>query len=433
MMLAMRTPSLLLLFAVAGCGADGNMVMAGYDATYRAGPFQIPSGADQTFCTFVRGDNAQDEDVAVLHVEQSAGGHHIIVYAVDHPIDLDPRPCPQGGQFGWSQLTVSQDPMVDLTFPDGIGLHVRAHQQFVVETHYINSSTSAIEVKGSFSIRYAPVGTVTQRAAPYFFGTTNIDLTPGATQSLEASCSPPDPISLLRIFGHEHRYGTGVTVDLVQGGATPSALYHTTQWDSPPPLLFDPVLSLAPTDALHVKCDWSNTGSAELTYPKEMCFAIGMYYPANGALVCLNGGRRSSCFCFRQGLFDAGPGGSTVRANVRRFTGVKGIVGDPAAGHPIYCTLYRTEDWAGLGPKAGTSPYYYTYVEDAPLADDAATATLTFDDVTPRDYRAICFMDTIAGGLVPGTGDPVSLIPPTVTAVAGQTVDIDVVLDNAVP
>src|SRR5262249_31095770 len=161
----------------------------------------------------------------------------------------------------------------------------------------------------------------------------------------------------------------------------------------------------APADALHVKCDWNNTGSAELTYPKEMCLAIGMYYPANGALVCLNGGRRSGCFCFRQGLFDAGPRGSTVHGTLPRFSGVKGVVVGAAAGRPIYCTLYRAEDWSGLGPKPGTTPYYYTSVEDSPLPDASATATLTFDDVTPHDYRAACFMDTIAGGLAPGTGD----------------------------
>jgi hypothetical protein len=433
-MQSMRSPFVLPLLVLAGCAAaPDDAVMAGYDATFRAGPFTIAPGADETFCTFVRGGNAADEDVAALHVEQSAGGHHIIVYQVDHPIDLSARPCPQGGQFGWSQLSISQDPVVDLTFPDGIGLHVRAHQQYVIETHYINATASPIEARGNFSLRYASVGTVTQRAGVYFFGSTNIDIAPGQPASLEATCSPPQPISLLRIFGHEHRYGTGVTVDWIKAGGAPAALYQTMQWDSPPPLLFSPPMALAAADALHVHCDWDNTGSAELSYPKEMCLAIGMYYPASGTLVCLNGGRRTGCFCFHQGLFDSGPGGSTVHVTVRRFTGVKGIVGDPAAGHPIYCSLFRDQDWSALGPKKGTEPYYYTYVEDAPLADDSATASLTFDDVTPLDYRAVCYMDTIAGGLVPGTGDPVVLLPPKVTAVAGQTAEVEVVLDNVVP
>jgi hypothetical protein len=432
----MRSPFLLSLLALAACGSppgEDMSVMAGYDATYRAGPFTIAPGADQTFCTFVRGDNAEDEDVTALHVEQSVGGHHLIVYEVDHPIDLSPRPCPQGGQFGWSQLNVSQDPKVDITFPDGIGLHIRAHQQFVIETHYINATGDSIEARGNFSIRYSPAGTVMQRAAPYFFGTTNIDLPPGATKSLEATCSPPENISLLRMFGHEHRYGTGVTVDWSKAGAPATSLYQTKEWDSPPPLLFNPAMALAPEDSVHVQCDWTNTGSAELTYPKEMCLAIGLYYPASGTLVCLNGGGRAGCMCFYQGRFDSGPGGSTVHVTVSRMTGVKGVVGDPAAGRPIYCALIRAQDWSGTGPKKGAQPYYYSYVEDAPLVDDAASASITFDDVTPQDYKALCYMDTIAGGLVPGTGDPIALIPPTVTAVAGQTAEVDVVLDNVVP
>src|SRR5262245_220323 len=68
------------------------------DARYDAGPFTVDAGQEIVMCTYVRGTNDADEDVALFETEQSEGGHHLIVYTVDHAIDLPPSPCSQGGQ-----------------------------------------------------------------------------------------------------------------------------------------------------------------------------------------------------------------------------------------------------------------------------------------------------------------------------------------------
>ena len=43
-------------------------------------------------------------------------------------------------------------------------------------------------------------------------------------------------------------------------------------------------------------------------------------------------------------------------------------------------------------------------------------ADVTFDDVAPGDYKVLCYLDTIYGGLIPGTGDILSVAAPEVTA-----------------
>jgi hypothetical protein len=413
----------------------------GYDATYSAGPFMVPPGSEIVMCTFVQGTNTDDEDVSNFFAEQSVGGHHLIVYEVDHPIDLPPTPCIQGGQPAWVQVLGTQDTTEQVTFPSGVGFHVKANQQFVMETHYINAGTSTLTVSSSFSLNYAPVGTVTQQAHPYFFGSLNINIPPGSKWKTDSACSPPAPVNLYLMAGHEHQYGTGVTVGLIpgspDGGLGPEQpLYATQQWSAPPAQLFNPLLSLGTSDELHVTCNWDNTGTDQLSYPQEMCYAVGIYWPGSGALFCaLGGNNNQTCDCGYEGNFDTGPGGSTVQVEVTAVSSIAGEQGAPiSSGHPIYCDLFQAQDWppSNLTPNNGAFPWYQADAEGVQLNPGVA-AQVTFNDVTPGDYSLFCFMDTISGGFFPGSGDPANYPVVPVTAVIGQTAQARLQLNFALP
>jgi hypothetical protein len=46
---------------------------------------------------------------------------------------------------------------------------------------------------------------------------------------------------------------------------------------------------LKPSDTMHTKCTWQNTGTDELRFPTEMCGATG-YFVGDGRLqACLDG------------------------------------------------------------------------------------------------------------------------------------------------
>jgi hypothetical protein len=429
----------------------GSGPFAGSNAQYSAGPFTVQPGTSIVMCTFVQGTNTEDVDVQGFVATQSVGGHHLIVYTVDHAIDLPPMPCLQGGQPSWTQVVGTQAAEQIVAFPANVGFHVKANQQFVMETHYINATPNVMTVQSAFALWYSPAGTVTLQAHPYFFGTLNIDIPANAVWSAQSTCAPPDPVTFYAMQGHEHQMGTGVTVDLIPGdGGLPAGLdagledgaaflYSTTIWDSPPYVLFGngAGMPIGPADQIHVTCDWDNTGNAALSYPQEMCFAVGFYWPGPGALFCLQGGGdNSTCNCGYQGTLDTGPGGSTITANVSLAPGLTGTLGaPPSSGHPIYCDLYRAQDWppSASAPDAGAQFYYAGDVEGVVLTDPTVTAPVTFFDVTPGDYSVFCFEDTIAGGYLVGTGDPVSAPLGSVTAVAGQTTPVAVQLSQPAP
>jgi hypothetical protein len=430
----------LSIAAAAGCGGgQGAGTTSGTpgvppDARYDAGPFTVEPDKEIVMCTYVRGTNDAEEDVTRFVTEQSAGGHHLIVYTVDHPVDLPPARCSQGGQPGWSQLLATQDLMQEHDFPAGVGFHVAAHQQYVMETHYINTTGNTLTVSSSFTEHYGAPGEVTTRASTYFFGTMNIDVAPNSAATQKVTCSPPAAMALHTMFGHEHNHGTGVTVDFLPGGTgAPVQLYQTKQWDSPPITTFAEGQALGASDAVQVTCDWQNNGATDLRYPHEMCFAIGYYWPSDASLFCTSGGGKDTCQCRYQGKLDTGPGGSEVDVTLTRADTISGVKGDVTSGAPIYCALFRAQDWSGALPKPGAQPYYFRDQVDVPLATSSSTATFEIQDVTPEDYVVTCLMDTIGGGFAPGSGDAVNLMAAPVTAVKGQKAQVAVTLDFAIP
>ena len=430
-------PALPLIAAaclLSACGDTGKTTASNADPLFQAGPFTIAPGGDDTWCSYFRAATDTAFDVSSLHGEQTQGGHHLIVYFVNHPINLAPHPCPQGGQPGWNQVFASQNEVEDVTFPEGVGFHIKAGQQVVLETHFINATQSPITAHSRLSMHLAPTGSVKIIAAPYFIGSVNISVPPGQKSTIDTACKLEQATSLYSATGHEHRYGTGVRLAASQNAAPEQMLYQTTQWDSPPTTRFASTIDLKKGDTVHVTCDWNNTSTTHLGYPHEMCFAAGIYWPADrGTLFCLAGGGDPGCQCYYEnGNTDAGPGGGTIKAIITRKDMLANVKGDPSITHHLYCSLWNPDDYGPLFPNATAVPRYTNDV-DATLTTPNDTAEVLFNDVTPGDYRTLCYLDTIYGGFFPGTGDPVSIASPMVTAVKAQTVTVNVKLDLAAP
>lgn len=402
------------------------------DETHTAGPIQVESGQDITVCTYVRSESDVDQDITAFVTSQSKGGHHLIVYTIDHAVDAEPHLCPQGGQPSWTQVLATQLEEEEIRFPEGVGFRVKAHQQYVMETHFLNATDAALAVESKFGVAYAAPGTVKERAATYFFGTMNIDIPPMSSVSASAECHPPKAMTLHTMFGHQHRMGTRLAVSR-GAGEKGEGVYESTDWENPLIASFDGGIDVTPEDILRVECDWKNSSDKTLRYPHEMCFAIGYYWPADTGIFCTNGGQTDTCQCREQGSLDTGPGGAAVQISVTRKAEIAGSVGDLDEGAPIYCALYRADDYGPSGPKEGAEPYYFRDAVDVPLAAEGDAASLEILDVTPGDYKVSCFMDSIGGGFVPGKGDVANLTAPKVTLTKGDVAKVDVVLNIAIP
>ncbi|MGK3995058.1 hypothetical protein [Sorangium sp. So ce1024] len=436
-----RVPLLSLMFTTvaiaAACSPEAPPNELGQvDASFSAGPFTVQPGEDKTICSYVRADNEDAADIAAFLAQQPRGGHHIIVYAVDHPIDSEPHVCTQGGQPGWDTLLVSQQEREEIRFPAGVGYRIGRHQQFVVETHYINASPEPVDVSSRFGVVYAAPGSVRERAATYYFGTMNIDVPPRGRATSAGSCAPPVPMNVRTMFGHQHHLGTELAVQLVPGdGGAPRDIYRSTNWADAPVATFDEGLLVGPSDRLLVDCSWENHGDSRARFPTEMCFAIGYYWPADMSFTCASGGGgpEDQCTCFARGGLDVGPGGGLAEIVVRRAEEVPGAGGPIDAGDAIYCFLYAPEDYGPAGPLPTARPRYFRDAQGAVLGSSEDAATISFTDVTPGSYVASCLMDVVGGGFIAGPGAVVNAAPALVEVGAEGTARAEVVLDYAIP
>lgn len=425
---------LALISMVVGCSSSppsGAMP----DALYSAGPYSIEAGQDQTICSFVKSANEGPVDVAQFVTDQSEGGHHVILYAVDYTIDSPPTPCTQGGQPGWNTLVVSQEPHNEIAFPAGVGYHLDAHQQFVIEQHMINVSAATRSVSSTVALTYAPSGSVSQNVGTYYFGSMNIDVEPNSSASAEGSCSPPVPMTIHTMMGHEHAAGTGVTVDFIPAGGVAKPIYSSTTWANAPIGTFDPPLVVGTSDKLDVKCSWDNTSTNALRYPTEMCFVLGYYWPAPAGFTCVSGGggAADACTCFERGDLDVGSGGGGVEVTVERTTTIAGAGGPIDDGDGLYCFLYRAQDYGPTGPNAGARPYYFLDAQGDKLTSSTGSAMISFSNVTPGDYAVSCLMDVVGGGFVVGPGDVVNSLATIAHVQQGATTKVIATLDYAIP
>jgi hypothetical protein len=434
-----RVPLLSLIIAtVAACstGAPVPGPEQDVDASLSSVPFVVQPGEDLTVCSYVRADNEEAVDVSAFLTEQARGGHHVIVYAVDHPIDSPPTVCTQGGQPGWDTLLISQQQREEVRFPAGVGYRIGRHQQLVLETHYINASPEPVEAVSRVGLVYAEPGSVKDHAATYYFGSMNIDVPARGRAASSGSCAPPVPMNVRTMFGHQHHLGTELSVQLVPGdGSSPRDIYRSTNWADAPVETFDEGLLVGPSDRLRVDCEWENHGDTRARFPGEMCFAIGYYWPADMSFTCASGGggEPDDCTCFARGGLDVGPGGGAAELVVRRAEEVPGAGGPIGEGDAIYCFLYAPEDYGPAGPLPTARPRYFRDAQGAVLVGAGDAATISFSDVTPGSYVASCMMDVVGGGFVAGSGDVVNATPVLLEVGAEGTARAEVVLDYAIP
>ena len=350
------------------------------------------------------------------------------------PSNLPPHPCIQGGQPGWTSILVTQDPTENVTFPEGVGLNLAANQQFVMETHYINTTGMPAEAESSFALEYATLGSVKEHAAPFLIGTLNIAIPTASAWSTNVTCNAPGDLKLLRLFGHEHRRGTGFRVEHIDENAKSETIYETKLWDSPPIKEFPGGFPLSAKDQLRVSCDWQNESNHELSFPEEMCFAIGMFWPApDGALSCNAGGQHPECGCGFSGGFNPGPGGSKNRRSciARQRDPRRQRQSERGQADLLLALPRRRLD--AHGPKAGRQPVLSSRRGESCARESVGRGRPHLPRRHSRGLSRVLHHGHDRRRAAAGRGDPMSAAPPLIKAVSGATATAPVTLNLGFP
>jgi len=174
--------------------------------------------------------------------------------------------------------------------------------------HYLNSTDADLQLMASINFYAADPSTIQNEANLLFIGTPDIGpngpnspgIPPNSTYSVEQYFTPSrtnvdlSGVTFFAITGHEHQYGTNVTVGT---GASKGGPFKSVY--APDPFVWsEPVTQVGnfqlPVDGgFDFKCEWNNTSTASVPFGEtakknEMCFFWAYYYPSKGAFVCVH-------------------------------------------------------------------------------------------------------------------------------------------------
>lgn len=258
----------------------------------------IPAGMDITYCSYIANPFGREVDVVDAVGYQSRAGHHSILMAVSSDSDFkagDTHICTDKDMNRARYIAGGgADVGGVLKIPDGIGFRVSANGTMMIQSHWINTTTQALDGQSAFNVTVKDPSPDRKLAQLFATVTTAIDVTPHSTAHAVAECTFPRDMQFFTLFGHEHEFGSRVVIERVRG--TTTEMLYDQMWspeltNNPPQKTFTTAapLTFLKGDKLRVSCDWNNMTDQEIVFPREMCVAVGMQFPATTDVQCVDG------------------------------------------------------------------------------------------------------------------------------------------------
>jgi hypothetical protein len=231
-------------------------------------------------------DNPTPAEIDRITVSFPPGSHHVHIYRSDTPDPDGVHDCWAG--LDWDRwhlvLGVETQPM-DWALPDQLTIPFDAHQQLLVQVHWLNTSSEPIDrnIELSFhqaSVSRAHVGTL--------FGVNKqTAMLPHTSKVLQQWCPVPTGAHILAMMGHYHGLGTKYVVDSrKQGEPTGTIIYNALDEQTFQFKTYQPAFAVPENAGLEFECDFNNTRDIPITWgadtrQSEHCNMSAYYYPAD--------------------------------------------------------------------------------------------------------------------------------------------------------
>lgn len=266
----------------------------------------IAAGEDIMYC--IAGTYTGDDlGIHALTTWQNQFGHHIQFFGltsteIDYP-NGDVFPCGTGTDFDMTDtqpiaiptaVWIGDEKTIDNPLDEGMAFSFDGGQRYLMQAHYVNTGLDDIQVHDVVTFNTLDPDTeVTAWAAPLIFNNANVDLPPGESSSLDFECTLEldEPADLRFANGHMHEWGSSFRMTHVRDGVE-TVLNDVPTWeayfrDSPPTDYFaSGAFQLQAGDVVRTECNWMNDTDEIISFPHEMCDAVGLVTPKLNTWIC---------------------------------------------------------------------------------------------------------------------------------------------------
>jgi hypothetical protein len=263
----------------------------------RMTPFEVAPGADREGCEVATTPNDHPMDVVAFELKTTPGTHHFVVWDYLGE-DRDPAHfwsgikyvpgCtglgPQNGTNN-ANLFGMLSGRSKFHFPPGIAVRLQPHAIVYPNLHFHNYTAEPILGQAVFNFIPARKGTVRHHAQAFTVGSFQISIPPLGGATLTGEWHTTTALNFVQLSTHQHRRGTGVTVNKVDAAGTDMGeLVSTSSWEHPTVRWFNEGTErLEAGQGVRFTCTWQNPDDHGVyfgvTTEDEMCFVTGYFYP----------------------------------------------------------------------------------------------------------------------------------------------------------
>lgn len=289
--------SVLVSSVLAACGGGDDGIPATPDAatgsdgwtTLLEGEWSMPAGQPDTYyCVYAT--VPRDMYIKAFRPIIPVGTHHTVLtlYSGASPAD-GVHPC-NVATNGQSMIYGSGVGSPDFTFPDGIGLHLKAGQRLLLNLHLYNASDETLSGRSGTLVQEAQPTEIQNFAEIVLAGPTVGLSVPTGMSTQSGSCNISQitsvPIQVFSLSQHMHKTGTHLKSVITRGQEEITLQDVDYNFDLQSFQLLSAPVTLQPTDKLTTYCSYNNPDAPKTwgeSSDDEMCFTDLFYYPAQGA------------------------------------------------------------------------------------------------------------------------------------------------------
>lgn len=253
----------------------------------------IPPGGDVTKCQYIMPPLDHDVDVEDVVGYQSEFGHHLIAmtYAASPGEETGTEYSCMGSDIGGASLSkagqflgaANNGKRSNVSPPEGVSLRLKKGVGVQVSMHFINTGKEPINGNGVIDLKMVPIDASKPVASLFANSVQDITIPPSAPTTVSIDCHVQSDVKFVMVGNHMHEHGVSATTEIVHEDGSVSDLHTDPTW--PPDAVSNPTFTQYPLatpavvhagEVVRTSCSFGNTTAETITFPTEMCSAVGM-------------------------------------------------------------------------------------------------------------------------------------------------------------